>query len=150
MFPACTLGLFSFSIPRSSIPTGLHRAGSAGSVGFQQNWNIQGELAQASMFVFLKGTTAPTGSLGWRAATGGGCSPFSLESPLLSLHYCAFSPSVCSSSVAAAPQHHPAASPGRSEPVQVSPCDLSSLCCQNPPAGGWRSSSRVPGGNQSV
>ncbi len=49
-----------------SIPAGLYRAGLAGYVGFQKNRNIKGELAQASVFVFLKGTTAPTGFLGWR------------------------------------------------------------------------------------
>lgn len=48
------------------IPTGLYRASLAGYVGFQKNRNIKGELAQASVFVFLKGTTAPTGFLGWR------------------------------------------------------------------------------------
>lgn len=35
-------------------------------MGFQQNRNIKGELAQASVFVLLKGTTALTGFLGWR------------------------------------------------------------------------------------
>lgn len=47
-------------------------AGLAGYVGFQQNRNIKGELAQASVFVFLEGTTAPTGFLGWRDARGEG------------------------------------------------------------------------------
>lgn len=49
-----------------SIPTGFYGTGLAGYVGFQQNRNIKGELAQALVFVFLKGTTAPTGFLGWR------------------------------------------------------------------------------------
>lgn len=65
------------------IPTGLYGAGLAGYVGFQKNWNIKGELAQASVFVFLKGTTAPTGFLGWRdeRREGVGRSP-STHSPL--------------------------------------------------------------------
>lgn len=49
-----------------SIAAGLYGTGLAGYMGFQQNRNIKGELAQASLFVFLKGPTAPTGSLGWR------------------------------------------------------------------------------------
>lgn len=61
----------------SSIPTGRHRAGLAGLVGFQPNRNIKGELAQASVFVFLKGTTDLTGFLGWRDV-GGRCGAMSL------------------------------------------------------------------------
>ncbi|KAK2850985.1 hypothetical protein Q5P01_007261 [Channa striata] len=73
---------------------GLYGAGLAGYVGFQQNRNIKGELAQASVFVFLKGTTEPTGFLGWRdeREEGVGRSP-SPHSPL-SLHYRTFCPSV--------------------------------------------------------
>lgn len=80
-----------------SIPTGLYGAGLTGYMRFQQNRNIKGELARASVFVFLKGTTAPTGFLGWRDVRweGVGRSP-SPYSPL-SLHYHAFCPSLCTS-----------------------------------------------------
>lgn len=77
-----------------SIPTGLYGAGLAGYVGFQQNRNIKGELAQASVFVFLKGTTAPTGFLGWRDERGEGVGRSPSPHSLLSFHYCAFCPSV--------------------------------------------------------
>lgn len=63
-----------------SIAAGLYGAGLAGYVGFQQNRNIQGELVQATVFVLLKGTTAPTGFLGWRDERKGGCGAFSLNS----------------------------------------------------------------------
>lgn len=57
-------------------------------MGFQQNRNIKGELAQASLFLLLKGTTAPTGFLGWRdeieaeceEEEEGVCGAFSLNS----------------------------------------------------------------------
>lgn len=69
-----------------SIPTGLYGTGLAGYLGFLQNRNIKGELAQASVFVFFRGKTAPTGFLGWRdeRREGVGRSP-SLYSPLFSL-----------------------------------------------------------------
>lgn len=56
----------------TSIPTGLYGAGSTGYLVFLQNRNIKGELARASVFVFLKGTTARTGFLGWRDESGEG------------------------------------------------------------------------------
>lgn len=82
-FVSVPFQLFALNISVShwfcpSIPTGLYRTGLAGYVGFQQNRNIKGELAQASMFVFLKGTTALTGFLGWRSVHRGGCGAFSL------------------------------------------------------------------------
>lgn len=77
----CSCLHWTFLFPNwfcTSIPTGLYRASLAGYVGFQQNRNIKGELARASVFVFLKGTTALTGFLGWRDVRGGGCGAFSL------------------------------------------------------------------------
>ncbi|KAI4825450.1 hypothetical protein KUCAC02_021130, partial [Chaenocephalus aceratus] len=44
----------------------LYGTSLAGYVGFQQNRKIKGQLARASVFALLKGTTAPTGFLGWR------------------------------------------------------------------------------------
>lgn len=72
------LGISVSRLVLSFYPTGLYRASLASYVGFQQNKNIKGELAQASVFVFLKGTTALTGFLGWGDVQGGGCGPFSL------------------------------------------------------------------------
>lgn len=68
-----------------SVATGLYRAGFAGCAGFQQNRNIKGELAQASVFVFLKGTTAPTGFPGRRDVQGGGRGAFPPHLILFSL-----------------------------------------------------------------
>lgn len=68
-----------------SVATGLYRAGFAGRAGFQQNRNIEGELAQASVFVFLKGTTAPTGFPGRRDVQGGGRGAFPPHLILFSL-----------------------------------------------------------------
>lgn len=68
-----------------SVATGLYRAGFAGCAGFQQNRNIKGELAQASVFVFLKGTTAPTGFPGRGDVQGGGRGAFPPHLILFSL-----------------------------------------------------------------